>query len=89
VVNNNIQVLLIYYKGNKKMKRQPEDIRTAKSLYAEYKMLLKRANNPAIPKIEQEYTMNMVNRVKSRINFDLLNPQKKQQNEYEEYEYRG
>jgi hypothetical protein len=70
--------------------KENEDVRTAKSLYAEYQRLLKRADNPIIPKIEQEYTMNMVNRVKSKINFNLLTPKKKEkEKEYEEYEYRG
>jgi hypothetical protein len=70
--------------------RDSEEVKTAKSLNAEYIRLLKRANTPNLPKSEVNYTMNMVNRVKSRINFDLLNPKKKSEteDEYEQYQYK-
>jgi hypothetical protein len=61
------------------MKERNEDVRTAKSLFAEYTRLKKRAEVPGIPPIEKEYTMKMVNTVKSRIDFRLLAPHKKEE----------
>jgi hypothetical protein len=71
--------------------RESNEVKTAKSLNAEYQRLLKRANTPNLPKSEVNYTMNMVNKVKSRINFDLLNPKKNSEieDEYESYRYKG
>jgi hypothetical protein len=72
-------------------KEKNTDLQTAKSLHAEYQMLLKRATREGISPIERDYTMNMVNRTKSKINFELLKPHKKSENEnsYEDYEYNG
>jgi len=63
-----------------------EDVKTAKSLYREYKMLQNRLRDDT-PEIEKAYTLNMINSVKSRINFSLLESKKKtvEEDEYSRY----
>jgi hypothetical protein len=63
--------------------KEPEDVRTAKSLYAEYQILQKYADRALVP-LEQEYYQGMANRTRSRINFKLLGTQKKKRYEEEE-----
>jgi hypothetical protein len=64
--------------------KEPEDVRTAKSLYAEYQILQKYATKALIP-LEQEYYQGMANRTRAKINFKLLGTQKKRRSEEEDY----
>lgn len=63
--------------------KESEDMKRAKSLFAEYQRFMKRAETPNLPQIEKDYTMSMVYSTKSRIDWDLLNHKRKEN--YESY----
>jgi hypothetical protein len=70
------------------MREKNEQVRNARSLYSEYKILESRLKHSNLPKIEIDYTTNMINSIKSRIDFSLLESHKKtdiQENEYSDY----
>jgi len=67
-------------------KQKDPELMTAKSLKKEYDMFLKYSNREGIPKIEQEYYRNIVNRIGSQINWKMLDPKRKPVKKYESRE---